>query len=72
MAKSKVDRYIKVEKHYKHDKPYYHVKLFAKNPDAGRLGTYNHFPLRYETFNKMVADTYAYKVAKCLECRVVQ
>ena len=72
MAKSKVDRYVKVERHYKHDKPYYHVKLFAKNPDAGRLGIYNHFPLRYETFNKTVADNYAYKVAKCLECRVVQ
>ena len=71
MPKTKVDSYVKVEKHCKHDKPYYLVKLFAKNPDAGRLGTYNHFPLRYETFNKMAADTYAYKVAKCLECRVV-
>ena len=32
MAKAK-DSYVKVEKHYKHDKPYYHIKLFAKNPD---------------------------------------
>jgi len=70
-VKAKVDSYVKVEKHYKHDKPYYHVKLFAKNPDAGRLGTYNHFPLRYETFNKMTADTYAYKVGKCLDIPVV-
>ena len=70
MAKSKVDRYVKVEKHYKHDKPYYLVKLFAKNPDAGRLGTYNHFPLRYETQNKMTADSYAYKISRCLEVPV--
>jgi len=72
MAKSKVDRYVKVERHYKHDKPYYHIKLFSENPDEQPLGTHKQFPLRYETFNKTVADNYAYKVAKCLECRVVQ
>tara|TARA_B100000749_G_scaffold151330_1_gene116254 strand:- start:1470 stop:1685 length:216 start_codon:yes stop_codon:yes gene_type:complete len=70
MAKAK-DSYVKVEQHYKEDKPYYLIKLFAKNPDEGRLGTYKHFPLRYETGNKMVADTYAYKVGKCLEIPVV-
>ena len=70
-VKTKVDGYVKVEKHYKHDKPYYLIKLFAKNPDEGRLGTYKHFPLRYETENRMVADTYAYKVGKCLGVPVV-
>ena len=70
MAKSKVDRYVKVEKHYKHDKPYYLIKLFSENPDEQPLGTHKQFPLRYETFNKMGAEIYAYKVAKCLECRV--
>ena len=72
MAKSKVDRYVKVERHYKHDKPYFLVKLFSENPDEQPLGAHKQFPLRYETFNKMAADNYAYKVAKCLECRVVQ
>ena len=71
-VKTKVDSYVKVEKHYKHDKPYYLIKLFAKNPDEGRLGTYKHFPFRYETGDKMVADTYAYKVGKCLGVPVVQ
>ena len=52
MAKSKVDRYVKVVKHYKHDKPYYHVKLFSENPDEQPLGTHKQFPLRYETFNR--------------------
>ena len=71
-VKTKVDSYVKVEKHYKHDKPYYLIKLFAKNPDEGRLGTYKHFPLRYETGDKTTADTYAYKVGKCLDIPVVQ
>ena len=71
-VKTKVDSYVKVEKHYKHDKPYYLIKLFAKNPDEGRLGTYKHFPFRYETGDKMVADTYAYKVGKCLGVPVVE
>ena len=72
MPKTKIDSYVKVEKHHKHDKPYYLIKLFAKNPDEGRLGTYKHFPLRYETGDKMTADTYAYKVGQCLEIPVVQ
>ena len=70
-VKTKVDGYVKVEKHYKNDKPYYLIKLLAKNPDEGNLGTYKHFPLRYETENRMVADTYAYKVGKCLSVPVV-
>ena len=70
-VKTKVDSYVKVEKHYNHDKPYYLIKLFAKNPDEGRLRTYKHFPFRYETGDKMVADTYAYKVGKCLSVPVV-
>ena len=66
MPKTKVDAYVKIEKHYKHDKPYYLIKLFAKNPDEGSLGIYKHFPFRYETGDKMTAYTYAYKVGKCL------
>ncbi len=71
-VKNKMDAYVTVEKHYKSDKPYYLIKLFAKNPDEGRLGTYKHFPLRYETENRMVASTYAYKVGKCLGVPVVE
>ena len=71
MTKTKVDSYVKVEKHYKEDKPYYLIKLFAKNPDEGRVGTHKHFPLRYETGDKMGADTYAHKGGKCLEIPVV-
>ena len=72
MPKTKVDAYVKIEKHYKHDKPYYLIKLFAKNPDEGSLGIYKHFPFRYETGDKMTAYTYAYKVGKWLGVPVVE
>ena len=71
MPKTKVDSYVKVEKHYKHDTPYYLIKLFSENPAEQPLGTHKQFPLRYETFNKMTADTYAYKVGKCMDIPVV-
>ena len=72
MAKSKVDRNVKVERHFKGIKPYFTINLFSENPDEQPLGTHKKFSFRYETENKMVADNYAYKVSKCLECRVVQ
>jgi len=72
MPKTKVDRYVKVEKHYKDSKPYYTVNLFSKNPDEQPLGTYKQFAFRYETGDKMTADNYAYKVSKCLEIPISQ
>ena len=33
MAKSKVDRYVKVERHFKGIKPYFTINLFTENPD---------------------------------------
>tara|TARA_B100000029_G_C17440763_1_gene911366 strand:- start:54 stop:272 length:219 start_codon:yes stop_codon:yes gene_type:complete len=72
MPKTKVERYIKVERHYKDSNPYFTINLFSKNPHEGRLGTYKQFAFRYQTENKMTADTYAYKVGQCLEIPVVQ
>ena len=70
MPKTKVDSYVKVEKHYKGEKPYYTTNLFSEHPDEQPLGTHKKFSFRYETENKMVADIYAYKISKCLDIPV--
>ena len=70
MPKVKVDRYVKVQRHFKDDKPYYTINLFSENPDEQPLGTHKQFPFRYQTENKLVADTYAYKISKCLDIPV--
>jgi len=74
MAKVQVDRYVKVTRRFDSStKPYYDVALFSENPDEPpKLRTHKQFPLDYETGNKTQADLYAYKLAKCLECRVVE
>ena len=72
MAKLQVDRYVKVERHYKDSKPYFTINLFSEHPDEQPLGTHRQFAFRYKTQSKMNADAYAYKVARCLECKVVQ
>ena len=70
MAKLQVDRYVKVERHYKDSKPYFTINLFSENPDEQPLGTHKQFAFRYNTQDKMIADIYAYKVGKCLDIPV--
>ena len=74
MAKVQVDRYVKVSRRFdSSSKPYYDVSLFSENPDdSPKHRTHRSFVLAYETGNKTQAELYAYKLAKCLECRVVQ
>jgi len=74
MTVKTVDRYIKVTRRFdSSQKPYYEVTLFSENPDDNpKFRTHMSFPLAYETGNKTQADLYAYKLAKRLECRVVE
>ena len=74
MAKSNVDRYVKVVRRFDSNGKYYFTTvLHSENPDDNpKLRTHKQFPLGYETGNKTQADLYAYKLAKCLECRVVE
>ncbi len=74
MPKIAVDRYVKVTRRFdSSQKPYFEVTLFSENPDEPtKFRTHKQFPLGYETGNKTQADLYAYKLAKCLECRVVE
>ena len=70
-VKTKVDRYVKVERHYKDEKAYYTINLFSENADEPeRLRTHKKFPFLYQTQNKMTADSYAYKIGRCLEVPV--
>tara|TARA_R100001244_G_scaffold9899_1_gene11953 strand:+ start:970 stop:1194 length:225 start_codon:yes stop_codon:yes gene_type:complete len=73
MPKIAIDRYVKVTRRFDSSKkPYFEVTLFSENPDElPRFRTHKQFPLGYETGSKTQADLYAYKLAKCLECRVV-
>jgi len=73
MPKIAVDRYVKVTRRFDSSKkPYFEVALFSENPDElPRFRTHKQFPLGYETGSKTQAELYAYKLAKCLECRVV-
>ena len=74
MPKTKVDRYVKVSRRFDSSKkPYFDICLFSENPDdKPQFRTHKQFPLGYETGNKTQAELYAYKLAKCLECRVVE
>ena len=74
MAKIQVDRYVKVNRRFdSSQKPYYEVALFSENPDDNpKFRSHRSFALAYETGNKTQAELYAYKLAKCLECRVVE
>ena len=71
---SKVDRYVKVVRRFdSSSKPYFDISLFSENPDdLPRFRTHKQFVLSYETGNRAQAELYAYKLAKCLECRVVE
>jgi len=74
MAKSNVDRYVKVTRRFdSSSKPYFDIALFSENPhEPHKLRTHKQFVLSYETGNRAQAELYAYKLAKCLECRVVE
>ena len=60
MAKSNVDRYVKV------------TRRFDSSSNLPKFRTHKQFVLSYETGNRAQAELYAYKLAKCLECRVVE
>ena len=74
MPKIAVDRYVKVSRRFDSSKkPYFDISLFSENPDDNpKFRTHRQFTLSYETGNKTQAELYAYKLAKCLECRVVE
>ena len=74
MAKSNVDRYVKIVRRFdSSSKPYFTTSLHSENPDdKPEWRTHKQFNLGYETGNRTQAELYAYKLAKCLECRVVQ
>ena len=74
MAKSNVDRYVKVSRRFdSSQKPYFTTALHSENPDDHpKLRTHKQFNLSYETGSRAQAELYAYKLAKCLECRVVE
>ena len=74
MSKSNVDRYVKVTRRFdSSSKPYFDISLFSENPDDNpKFRTHKQFRLNYETGNRAQAELYAYKLAKCLECRVVE
>ena len=72
MAKAQVDRYVKVIRRRDNNGSYFATVLYSENPDTNpKFRTHKQFNLGYETSNKTQADLYAYKLAKCLECRVV-
>ena len=70
---SKIDRYVKVSRRFdSSQKPYFDISLFSENPDdKPQFRTHKAFVLAYEPGSKTQAELYAYKLAKCLECRVV-
>jgi len=74
MPKTKVDRYVKVSRRFDgSQKPYFDISLFSENPDEKpQYRSHRSFVLDYETGDKTKAELYAYKLAKCLECRVVE
>ena len=73
MAKSNVDRYVRVIRRSDNNgNSYFTTVLYSENPDTNpKLRTHKQFNLGYETGNRTQAELYAYKLAKCLECRVV-
>ena len=74
MSKSNVDRYVKVYCRFdSNGKYYFTTALHSENPDDNpKLRTHKQFNLSYETGDRAQAELYAYKLAKCLECRVVE
>jgi len=73
MAKVQVDRFVKVvRRNDNNGNHYFNTVLYSENPDTNpKFRTHKQFNLGYETSNKTQAELYAYKLAKCLECRVV-
>lgn len=75
MAKANaVDRYVKIVRRNDSNGGHrFTTVLFSENPDENeRLRTHKQFNLQYETGSRPRAEMYAYKLAKCLDCRVVQ
>ena len=73
MAKSNVDRYVKVVRRSDNNgSNYFTTVLYSENPDTNpKFRTHKQFNLGYETGNRIQAELYAHKLATCLECRVV-
>ena len=74
MAKVQVNRYVKVIRRSDSSrKHYFQVVLFSENPDDNpRLRTLKQFVLDYETGSQITASGYAHKLARCLECVVIE
>ena len=52
---------------------YYQVVLHSENPhDHSKTRTYKEFIMDYETENELHAFKYAYRLAECLECRMME
>ena len=73
MAKSSVDRYVKIiRRNDNNGGHYFNTILYSENPDDNpKFRTHKQFSLDHQTGNRAQAEIYAYKLAKCLECRVV-
>jgi hypothetical protein len=69
-----INRYVKViRKSDSSRNPYYQVVLFSENPDEHpQLRTLKQFVLDYETGSQITASGYAHKLARCLECAVME
>jgi hypothetical protein len=69
-----VDRYVKiVRRSDSNGGHYFNTVLFSENPDENAMfRTHKQFHLQYETGSRPRAEMYAHKLAKCLDCRVVQ
>ena len=74
MAKVQADRYVKVIRRSDNNgNNYFATVLYSENPDTKpEYRTHKQFNLGYETGNRMQAELYAHKLAKCLECKVVE
>lgn len=74
MPKIAVDRYVKiVRRNDNNGSHYFNVVLYSENPDDNpKFRTHRQFSLDRETGNRAQAELYAHKLAKCLECRVVE
>ena len=74
MTKVQVNRYVKVIRRSDSSrKHYFQVVLFSENPDDNpALRTLKQFPMDYETGNRITASGYAHRLARCLECMVVE
>ena len=74
MAKVQVNRYVKVVRRSDNNgSNYFATVLYSENPDTKpEFRTHKQFNLGYETGNRTQAELYAHKLAKCLECKVVE